>query len=131
MPKQKTTISEFMTKSPHKIGAEQPLSKAHEVMRRYKIRHLPVLHGGKLVGMVSLSDLHLVESLPGVTPEEVTVEEAMTQDVYRVAPDASLREVVAEMAKRKLGSAVVMQGQKVTGVFTTIDALRVLEAMVA
>jgi acetoin utilization protein AcuB len=95
-------------------------------MRRQRIRHLPVLHGGKLVGLVSLRDLHLVETLPDVDPKLVSVEDAMSQDVYSVRPDASLRDVVREMARRKLGSAVVMSGRKVVGMFTTVDALRVL-----
>jgi acetoin utilization protein AcuB len=131
MAKSTATISDYMTKSPYRIGVEQPLSKAHEIMRKRKIRHLPVLHGGKLVGLVSLRDLHLVETLQGVDAEEVRVEEAMTQDVYCVAQNAPLREVVREMAKRKLGSAVVTNKTKIVGVFTTIDALRALEQSLA
>lgn len=127
MPKTSPSISDFMTRSPHRIGAEQPLSLAHEIMRKKRIRHLPVLHGGKLVGLVSLRDLHLLETLSGVEPEEVTVEEAMSPDVYTVRPNAPLRGVVREMARRKLGSAVVMEAGEVVGVFTTVDALRALE----
>jgi len=124
-------ISQFMTKSPHVIGKDQSLAHAHELMRKKRIRHLPVLHGGKLVGMVTVRDLHLVETFPGVQPERVTVEEAMSPDVYSVPPEAPLRKVVREMQRRKLGSAVVMDGRKVVGVFTTIDALRALDEALA
>jgi acetoin utilization protein AcuB len=128
MPKaQSPKISEYMTKSPHLIGSDQPLARAHDMMKKARIRHLPVLEGGKLVGLVSLRDLHLIETLPDVDPKDVTVEEAMSQDVYAVRPDASLRTVVREMAKKKLGSAVVVDGKKVVGVFTTVDALRALD----
>src|SRR6185369_17259753 len=99
---------------------------AHELMRAHHIRHLPVLHGGKLIGLVSERDLHLVETLKDTDPERIPVEEAMTQDVYTVAPKTPLREVVREMAGRKLGSAVVVEGTKVIGVFTTVDALEML-----
>jgi acetoin utilization protein AcuB len=95
-------------------------------MRKFEIRHLPVLHGGKLIGLLSLRDLHLVETLPNVDPELVRVEEAMTQDVYAVEPKTPLKQVVSEMAARKLGSAVVVEGSKVVGVFTTVDALDLL-----
>jgi acetoin utilization protein AcuB len=121
-----TTIAEWMTKSPHLIGAEQSMQAAHELMRLHAIRHLPVLHGGKLVGMLSQRDLHLVESLPGVDPKKVRVEEAMSQEVYAVPPTTPLREVVRTMAERKLGSAVVLEGRTVIGVFTTVDALALL-----
>ncbi len=120
------TIADRMTKTPHLIGAEQSLKVAHEVMRKHDIRHLPVLHGGKLIGLLSLRDLHLVETLPNVDPELVRVEEAMTQDVYAVEPKTPLKQVVSEMAARKLGSAVVVEGSKVVGVFTTVDALDLL-----
>jgi acetoin utilization protein AcuB len=121
------TVADYMTKSPAQIGSEQPLRLAHELMRKKRIRHLPVLHGGRLVGIVSLRDLHLVETLQGVDPNEVLIEEAMSPEVYCVAGDAPLQSVVREMAKRKLGSAIVTRGNKVVGVFTTIDALRALD----
>lgn len=120
------TISDRMTRTPHLIGAEQSLKTAHELMRSYEIRHLPVLHGGKLIGVLSQRDLHLVETLKDVDPEVIRVEEAMSQDVYAVPPKTPLKQVVREMASRKLGSAVVVEGTKVVGVFTTVDALDVL-----
>jgi acetoin utilization protein AcuB len=127
MPKAGPKISEFMTKSPHLVGKDQPLAKAHQLMKSFKIRHLPVLHGGRLVGLLSLRDLHLVETLRDVDPAEVKVEEAMSQEVFSVRPEASLRTVVREMARKKYGSAVVVDGRKVIGVFTTVDALRALD----
>src|ERR1044071_3561987 len=57
MPPSTQKISDFMTKSPHMIGMEQPLSHAHDVMRRRRIRHLPVLHGGKLVELVRTKEI--------------------------------------------------------------------------
>jgi acetoin utilization protein AcuB len=120
------TIGDRMTRTPHLIGDEQSLRTAHDLMHRHGIRHLPVLHGGKLKGLVSLRDLHLVETLRDVDPATLRVEEAMTQDVYAVGPKTSLKEVVKEMAERKLGSAVVIEGSAVVGVFTTVDALALL-----
>ena len=47
----KASISEFMTAQPHSIGQEQTLAAAADQMRKLNVRHLPVLHGGKLVGL--------------------------------------------------------------------------------
>ena len=126
MTTRELTIGQRMTKTPHLIGDEQSLATAHDLMHRHGIRHLPVLHGGKLTGVVSIRDLHLVETLRDVDPATVRVEEAMTQDVYAVSPKTPLKEVVKEMAERKLGSAVVVEGSAVVGMFTTVDALDVL-----
>lgn len=128
MPKRVHPIAEFMTRSPHSIGVEQSIESAQNLMRKYRIRHLPVLHGGRLVGMLSLRDIHLVETFSGVDPGEVTVEEAMSADVYQVPPSTPITEVAAEMARRKLGSAVIVDDGKVVGLFTTVDALNAIAA---
>ncbi|MCC6747029.1 MAG: CBS domain-containing protein [Deltaproteobacteria bacterium] len=115
-----------MTASPHTVGADQSLTAAHKLMRKYQIRHLPVLDGGKLVGLVSQRDLHLLETLRDVIPEDVRVDDAMTRDPYTVTPTTLLRDAAAYMADDKIGSAVVVEGGKVVGIFTTTDALRAL-----
>ena len=127
----KTTVGDFMTSGAHSIGQEQTMNEAHKLMRDNRIRHLPVLHGGKLVGMVTERDLHLVESLKEVDASSVNVEEAMSQEVYTVTADALLSDVAATMHKKKLGSAIVLDGKKgkVIGVFTTTDALRALATL--
>jgi len=124
MSKSIPSILKYMTTSPHTIGDDQPMSVAHRMMREHKIRHLPVLHGAKIVGLVSDRDLNMVETLKDVDPRKVLVSEAMSQDPYLVSPEAALDEVVATMAQGKLGSAVVTQHDKVVGIFTTVDACR-------
>lgn len=119
-------VDKFMTTSPHTIGVDQPLSQAHATMGKHRIRHLPVLRGGKLVGVLTDRDLHLVETLKDVVPEEVAVEDAMSSSVYAVPPDAPLDEVASEMAEHKYGCAVVMDNQHVVGVLTTVDLANAL-----
>jgi acetoin utilization protein AcuB len=123
------TVERFMSPSPHTIGDDQPLSAAHELMRKYDIRHLPVLHGGKLVGMLSQRDLHFIETLTDVDQETVAVSEAMTVDTYAVGLRGTLRKVAAEMADHRYGSAVIIDKDKVIGIITTVDCLRALSAL--
>ena len=102
------------------------MAAAHAMMREHQIRHLPVLRGDQLVGLVSLRDLHLLEALDDVDPDKVRVSEAMTDEPYAVEVGTPLREVALNMGAHKWGSAVVLDGGKVVGVFTTIDAMRAL-----
>jgi acetoin utilization protein AcuB len=123
------TVEQFMTHAPHTIGHHQPMATAHQIMREFGIRHLSVLDSGKLVGIVSQRDLHLMETLRDVDPEEVKVSEAMSEDAYAIGPRSSVRKVAAEMADHKYGCAVVIDKDCVIGVFTTVDALRALSEL--
>jgi acetoin utilization protein AcuB len=107
----------------------QTLRAARELLRAHDIRHLPVLARGKVVGLVSERDVQLFLGLEDVDVDDARVEDAMTTDVYAVPPDADLGEVCGRMAARKLGSAVVMSGGQLLGIFTTIDALRAVSLL--
>jgi acetoin utilization protein AcuB len=122
-------VRQYMTSGPHTIGPTQSLAAARHAMQEHHVRHLPVLDGGRVVGLLSERDLFLVETLRGVKPTDVNVEEAMVQEVFAVDPDAPVGEVVEEMIARKLGSAIVIDDDRVVGVFTTIDALRALHEL--
>jgi len=117
------TISKYMTTLPHTIGADQPLSKANSMMTELRVRHLPVLSGGKLVGILSDRDVKLVETFRDVNPDDVKVEEAYSPDPYIAAPTSSLAEVCAKMAAHKYGCALVCDNHKLVGIFTWVDAL--------
>jgi acetoin utilization protein AcuB len=124
-------IEQYMNSSPHTIGQDQPLSVAHEMMRTHGIRHLPVLHGGKLVGILSQRDLHFIETLKDVDPEHVRVIEAMSTETYAVGRRTTVRKVAAEMAEHRYGAAVVIDKERVVGIFTTVDGMRLLSDMLS
>jgi len=119
-------VRTYMSTSPITIGAAQSMAAASQLMKDHAIRHLPVLRGGQLVGVVSDRDVKIVEALPDVDPESVSVDEAIGQEAYSVSPDDDLGQVARHMHNHKYGSAVVMEGKKVVGIFTTIDALGAL-----
>src|ERR1044071_3301529 len=119
-------IREYMTPAPLPTTPTRSLTSAVKTMRRKRVRHLPVLDGDRVVGVLSQRDILIIESLPGVNPTEVRVEEAMVRDVFTVRPDTPIAEALETMIAKKIGSAIVTEGKRVIGVFTTIDALRAL-----
>jgi acetoin utilization protein AcuB len=122
-------IRKYMTSAPHTVGHDQTLAFTQSMMRELHIRHLPVLDGGRLVGVLTERDVALIETLKDVDPKTVRVSDAMSQQVYTVSPDAPLDEVAAEMAEHKYGSAVVMDNGHVVGVFTTVDGMAALSEL--
>jgi acetoin utilization protein AcuB len=123
------TIQKYMTTTPHTIGSDQTIAKAASLMSEFRIRHLPVLRGGRLLGVLSDRDVKLIESFRDVDATKTHVEEAMTEQPYTVEPETPLDEVVRTMAEKKFGSAVVMQNHKVVGIFTTVDACEALSQL--
>jgi len=126
MSKPIPTIQKYMTTTPHTVRPDLTIAAADKIMHENRIRHLPVLNGGQLVGLLSQRDIRLIESFKDVDIKTVQVVEAMSQDVFEVSPNASLDEVVLTMAAKKYGSAVVTQNSHVVGIFTAVDALQAL-----
>lgn len=117
-------IQKYMTTLPHSINAKVSIETAIDLMREHRIRHLPVLTEGKLVGVVTERDVKFASSFERSEP--LLVEDVMSQDAYAVAPDASLDSVVLEMAEHKYGCAIIQDNKKTVGIFTATDGLRVL-----
>ena len=126
MSKPIPTIQKYMTTTPHTVRPDLTIAAADKIMHENRIRHLPVLNGGQLVGLLSQRDIRLIESFKDVDIKTVQVVEAMSQDVFEVSPSSSLDEVVLTMAAKKSGSAVVTQNSHVVGIFTAVDALQAL-----
>jgi acetoin utilization protein AcuB len=123
--KQIPKIEKHMTPMPHTINPDMPIQVAAQMMRDHACRHLPVLEGGRLVGVLSDRDVKLAGAFAG--PGELTVADVMASDPYTVRPGASLDEVVLEMAEHRYGCALIRQDNgKVVGIFTATDGLRVL-----
>jgi acetoin utilization protein AcuB len=120
------SLTRYMTRKPWTIAPTATMAEAHRLMREHTIRHLPVVEGDRIVGIVSMHDLHLLETLPGVKPEEVEVEDAMSTEVYTASEHDDLADVVDRMAEARMGSAVVVGPDGLVGIFTAIDALHAL-----
>jgi acetoin utilization protein AcuB len=119
-------IKDVMTPQPVTIGRGQPLSVAHSLMREHRCHHLPVLEHGELIGVVSQRDLYLLESIAGKPLGGDPVGDALTSETFAVDPDARVVDVAREMAREPYGCAVVLERDRVVGIFTATDALGIL-----
>ena len=122
-----TKVAKYMTRSPLRIDETTTIAQAMKIMQKAKIRHLPVTRDRKLVGLVSTKDIALLLSKQGADPNVLTVSEAMKADPYYVLEDAVLCDVIGHMVKHKMNCTVIIDSQQlVVGIFTVVDALRIL-----
>ena len=122
-------VGDYMTPNPMVIDKDQALTEAAALMRQRGIRHLPVTTtGGKCIGIVSDRDIHRARAMPPqATP--LTVGDAMTPDPVTFTRDTLLHDVALKMAGYRCGSCIIVERGEVIGIFTTIDALKVLAEM--
>jgi len=119
-------IADFMTPAPHVVSPDAPLPQAQALMLEHGFHHVPVMRGDELVGILSDRDIALVQCVSRRGADEFFVADVVMRNPYVVAPDAPLTKVAREMVDRRIGSAVVVDGKRVAGVFTVTDALEAL-----
>lgn len=117
-------VNESMTRFPEVAFPGTTVENAKAAMDKWGIRHLPVVDANnKVIGIVSERDL-----LP--QNSQMLLRDLMTTNIYQVHEEQYLANVVAEMADKKYGCAVVVNGKdEIVGIFTTIDALNLLSRM--
>src|SRR3972149_569110 len=122
-----------MTPNPITIDPNQPVLEALLVMYQRDIRRLPVMEGGKLVGIISDRDIKqtmgrpaLVSRQAGEEPElKLSIRDVMTQNLITVSQDDYLKDAIELLIENKIsGLPVVDQDQKLVGVISAIDVLR-------
>lgn len=123
-------VSQFMTACPITVERTMTLAGAASLMKEHGIRHLPVMAGNKLLGVITERDIALACSFELVEPKKVSVYGAMAEELYTVEPDAPIDEVVATMGQRRLGSAIVLGDERILGIFTTVDVCRAFSELI-
>jgi len=124
-------VKHRMTKNPITVKPDLPIAEALEWMRREKIRHFPVVDKeDKLIGIVARDDLLYASPSPVTSlsmwevtylMSQVTVAEAMTEDVMTVPEDTPLEEAARIMFDEKIGSLPVMHDGMLVGIITESD----------
>jgi CBS domain-containing protein len=119
-------VRQFMTRYPRTVPPATALSDARDLMAREQIRHLPVVDGNRLVGVVSARDVLVVEDLRVFASYDTTVEAAMAADPISLPSDTPIGHVVKTMAREDIGCVLLVDDGKLVGIFTDVDAVKLL-----
>lgn len=126
-------IREWMTPSPITVGPTTPVTGLPQMMSLRRLRHLPVVEGERLVGIITDRDLRTVLPSPATSfsageihflLDRLTVDQVMTRRVLTVAPEEPLAEAVRQMLEHKIGALPVVEHGRLVGIITEIDVLR-------
>lgn len=128
-------VNAFMTHDPIFVSPDDNFPQAMNVIRKRKIRHLPVVEKGKLVGIVVEKDLLSNQPSPATTLslyeiysllETLRVRQIMSRPVITVEGDCPLEEAARIMVENKISCLPVMDGDKLVGIITETDVFKVL-----
>ena len=127
------TIEQRMTRDVITLAIDQSLRDAIVMMQRHRIRHVPVVDGQTVVGILTDRDIKRATPslLSGIDREsfdrvldQTLVEQAMTRTPFTVTPSTSVRDAVKVMVDRKFGALPVVEGGRLIGIVTSTDFLR-------
>ncbi len=126
-------VREIMETKLVTISASERLSTVEDIMTLGRVRHMPVVQGGELVGVVSERDL-LRASLSVLSKHRdaerrmfldvVEISRVMSSPPVVIGPDATIREAALLMADRKIGCLPVVEADQLVGLVTETDVLR-------
>ena len=133
-------VGNYMTPEPVTVEELDNMGEALVLMRRHQIRHLPVVNGINLVGIVTDRDLRRASPslLSGIDEDRykevldsTQVSKIMTREPFTVRLDTEVDEAVRLIIDKKISSLPVVNGAELVGIFTEVDALRILLEVLA
>ncbi|MDO4880845.1 MAG: CBS domain-containing protein [Capnocytophaga sp.] len=130
--KQRVPVSQIMSKDVVVLNPTQTLYEAESLFKKHKIRHIPVVEGKKLVGILSYSDLLRI-SFADITDDEndvesvvydmFTIPQVMVKVPLTVSPEVTVKEVAEILAKQTFHSVPVTENGDLVGIVTTTDLI--------
>ena len=120
-------VDEYTTPNPITASEEASVEDLSTLMQENGIRHVPIVRGGNVVGVVSERDLRLIAGLKLAEKNFVRAADIMAPNPVMVDREDSLDDVAFEMSEKKIGSVMVMdEDNELYGIFTATDALNAL-----
>ena len=127
------TVGELMTRDLVTLAENQNLNQADELLRLHRIRHLPVVRNGKLVGLITHRDLLKAAAHRGTDPakQPLWASDVMVRDVKTVRPDSPTRDAVKLLLHNKYGCLPVVGADgELIGILTEADMVRFAQHLI-
>lgn len=126
-------VRDWMTPKPITVSSSCPLRDAYWLMLEHKVRRLPVVDDGRLVGIVTLEDVRRAEPPTGICLDLVKITEMLSRMSVRqvmsdnpriISPEVPLIEAARMMLKHKISTLPVIEGDELVGIITERDIFR-------
>ena len=137
--KKRVPISQIMTTNVVTLTTKDDLVTAEETFKKNRIRHIPIVSGDAILGILSYTDLMRISFADAIDEDEYevdtmvynmfSIEQVMVKDVVSVPPTATVKEVAQFLAQKEFHALPVVDEGKLVGIVTTTDLIRYLLEM--
>ena len=134
--KKRTPVSTIMTKHVITLNHTDELTNAEELFKKNNIRHIPVVSGDDVIGMLSYTDLLRISFADAVDDDAsdvetmvynmFTIEQVMTKKLVTVNATDTIKNVAELLASKEFHALPVVEGGKLVGIVTTTDLIKFL-----
>ena len=132
--KKRTPISKIMTKNPISVNLTNNISDVVQIFQERNIRHIPVVSGSKLIGMVSKTDIERISYVTNAEGEKVrtavndmlSLDQVMTRQLDTIQAEDQIRDAAELFARGQYNALPVLEGEKLAGIVTTTDVINYL-----
>lgn len=133
--KKRTPITHIMTPNPKTLGVHEDLETAERLFRDLGVRHLPVVSGETLKGILSLTDLQRISFVDSFGPDAegeadtaiynmLRLDQVMVSKPYTLDISATVRDAAEVLAEQEFHALPVVDEDKLVGIVTTTDLIR-------
>ena len=129
-------VSTIMTRDMITVNYKDDLESAEHLFKTHKIRHIPVVKGNELKGMISYTDLLRISFADAIGEDEMsidsvvynmfTIEQVMVKSVVTMPSTSSIKEVAELLTRRNFHAIPIVDDDKLVGIVTTTDLLKFL-----
>lgn len=130
------SVSTIMTSNVVKLNLSDSLTKAESLFKKHNIRHIPVVNGDAIVGMLSYTDLLRISFVDAAFDDEevvdstvynmFTVQQVMAKNLVKVDSETTIKEVAEILAKKEFHALPVVANDVLVGIVTTTDLIKYL-----
>ncbi|TYB79225.1 CBS domain-containing protein [Bizionia myxarmorum] len=134
--KKRTPVSEIMTKTVITLNHTDELETAEKIFKSKKIRHIPVVSGKEIKGMLSYTDLLRIsfadavdeddDSVDTVVYNMFTIEQVMAKNLVSVPSTTTIKEVAEILAVKEFHALPIVDDNELVGIVTTTDLINYL-----
>ena len=122
-------VQEVMVQDLITIEKEESLYRAQDLMVTHSVRHLPVVEGWELMGIITESDIRGAfilgsrDTSSHPDPRKMKVRDHMTRNPMTVSPDTNIEDAALLIYKNKIGALPVVRGDRIVGIISIMDFL--------